>query len=214
MSRKMTLWFALALTLVATQAQAGAGEWMVNLNGGVASPLGDFKDSAKLGFMGGVGFDYGVSQNLALGVDGSFISNSGSEDFETLLTTAAGTDVTASFSMLQGGAHLKYNFPMASESSIAPYVVGGAGIYNVKNKLESTNALFNGDASESKFGARGGLGLMYKTSQKVGIGIEGTYHWINTKETDPISGAETYPSTTFFGVQAGVTIGLGTPSAQ
>ena len=205
MSRKMTLWVGvLALVLVASQAQAGVGEWMVNLNGGIASPLGDYKDLAKLGFMGGVGFDYGVSENLALGVDGSFISNGGSDEFKALLTAGAGADVTASWSMLQGGAHVKYMFPMASESSIAPYVVAGAGIYNVKNKLESTNALYNGDGSESKFGARGGLGLMYKTSEKVGIGLEGTFHWINTDVT----------STQFIGVQAGVTIGMGTPSAN
>ena len=51
---------------------------------------------------------------------------------------------------------------------------------------------------------------MYKTSEKVGIGIEGTYHWVNTKD-DAIPNSK---ATTFFGVQAGITIGMGTPSAN
>lgn len=203
MFRKTTLLVgALALMLVAPQAHAAAGEWTIGLNGGVASPLGDFKDAAKLGFMGGVSFDYMVTENMALGADGSFISNKGSDLLNDGLTLAAGVPTTAKFTMMQGGAHLKYMFPMASESSMSPYVVGGLGIYNMKSKVESTNALFTGDVSESKFGARGGLGFMYKTSEKVGIGVEGNFHWINTDIT----------STQFIGVQAGVTIGMGTPA--
>lgn len=202
MFRKTTLLVgALALMLVA-QAHAAAGEFKINLNGGVATPISDFKDAAKLGFMGGVGFDYMATENFAVGADGSFISNKASDDLEAFLTLGAGVPVTAKFSMLQGGAHAKYMFPMASESSVSPYVIGGAGIYNIKSKLESTNTLFTGDVSESKFGARGGLGLLYKTSEKVGIGVEGAFHWINTDVT----------STQFVSIQAGVTIGMGTPA--
>lgn len=209
MFRKTTLLVGvMALMLVAPQAYAAAGEFKVNLNGGIASPLSDYKDAAKLGFMGGVGFDYMATESFAIGVDGSFISNSGSDDYETLLTSLATAPVTAKFTLLQGGAHAKYMFPMAAESSISPYIVGGLGIYNVKEKNESADAAFNGDVyKESKFGARGGLGLMYKTSEKVGIGLEGTFHWINTK--DDATGAT---ATQFIGVQAGVTIGMGTPS--
>jgi opacity protein-like surface antigen len=200
---------ALAMILAASTVHAAAGEFLINLNGGIASPLSDYKDAAKLGFMGGVGFDYMATENFAVGADGSFISNKGSEDFEAALTTLAGTPVTAKFTLLQGSAHAKYLFPMADGSSISPYVIGGLGIYNVKAKLESSNTTYNGDDSSSKFGLRGGLGLMYKTSEKVGIGVEGTFHWINTK--DDATGAT---ATQFIGVQAGVTIGMGTPSAQ
>jgi len=203
MFRKTTLWAgALALILAAPQAYAAAGDWMIGLNGGLATPLSDFKDAAKLGFLGGVGFDYMATENIAVGVDGSFVYNKASDDYEAFLTTAASTSVKAKFNMLQGGAHLKYMFPMASESSVAPYVVAGAGSYNFKEKRESSNNLYNGDESINKFGARGGLGLMYKTSDKVGIGIEGAFHWINTE----------VKSTQFMGIQAAVSIGMGTPA--
>ena len=205
MSKKTALWAGvLALVVVAPQAHAAAKEWSLNFNGGIAAPVSDFKDQAKLGYMGGVGVDYTVTPNVAIGVDGAYITNSGSDTFESSLSAAAGVPTTAKVTMLQGGAHLKYMFPMASESSIAPYVIGGLGAYNGKAKIESSNALFNGEDSSTKFGARGGIGLNYKTSPKVSIGIESAYHWINTDVT----------STSFISVQAGVTVGMGTPAAN
>lgn len=210
MLRKTGLLVAvLAVMAVAPQAQAAKGEFLIGLNAGTGIPMSDYKDAAKLGFMGGAGFDYMATENFAIGADGSFTSNSGSDDYEAFLTTGAGTPVTAKFTLLQGGAHARYMFPMASESSIAPYLLGGAGIYNFKEKQESTNTLYNGDASVSKFGLRGGLGLMYKTSEKVGIGLEGAFHWINTK--DDATGA---PATQFIGLQAAVMIGMGNPSSK
>src|SRR5262245_42663675 len=129
MSKKTALWAGvMALVLVAPQARAAAKEWSINFNGGVAAPMGDFKDAAKLGFLGGVGADYTVTPNVALGVDGSFISNSGSDLLNDGLTAEATliegtpTTVTGKFSMLNGGAHMKYMFPTASESNISPYV--------------------------------------------------------------------------------------------
>ena len=199
MSKKSVLWTAvLALVLLAPQARAAAKEWSITLGGGIAAPVSDFKDDAKLGYMGSVGADYTVKENVAIGVDGSFISNSASDASLALLPAGA----SAKTQILQGGAHLKYMFPMASESNIAPYLVGGLGAYNVKDKVETS--LGNTDLSSTKFGARGGIGLMYKTSPKVSIGVESAYHWINTDNT----------SLQFISVQAGVSIGMGTPAAN
>ncbi len=195
---------ALTLMLVAPPAHAAQGDWMIGLNGGTAIPMGDFKDGAKLGFMGGVGVGYAVTEVVSVGVDGSFIMNDGSDLLNTFLTDYATfiegtpTTVTGKTSMIQGGAHAKYMFPMSGESKISPYAVVGLGVYNLKAKTESSNASWAGDASESKFGGRGGLGLSYKASENVGVGVEGTFHYISTDIS----------STQFVGVQAGVTIGL------
>jgi opacity protein-like surface antigen len=212
MLKKSVLWAAvLALLVVVPQAFAGSKEWTINLSGGMAAPMSDFKDNVKTGYVFGVGADYGLKENLALGIDGSFLSNSATDDQQTALSGLAGTSVSAKAETLQGGAHLKYIFPMASESKISPYVIGGAGVYNVKNKIESSNTVFNDAAksSDSKFGARGGLGLMYKTSPKVGIGVESDYNWIDT--SDNTTGAK---STQYVGVRAAVSIGMGTPAAK
>lgn len=198
---------ALALMLVAPQANAAKGGWVIDFNGGTAIPMGDFKDASKLGFMGGVGAEYGVTDAVWIGVDGSFITNDGSDDLNTFLSDSATfyagtpTTVTAKFSTLQGGAHLKYVFAMSEESKIAPYAVVGLGVYNVKFKTESSNAVFAVESSENKFGGRGGLGLMFKASQNVGIGVEGTFHHIATEDV----------STQFVGLQAAVTVGMSQP---
>jgi len=198
MSKKTALWAGvMALVLVAPQARAAAKEWTINFNGGVAAPIGDFKDAAKMGFMGGVGADYTVTPNFALGVDGSFVSNGASDAL-----AAAVAPVKASFQMMQGGAHAKYLFPMASESNISPYFIGGLGLYNVKAKAE-LNGVSASDGS-TKVGARGGMGLMFKTSPKVGLGIETAFHWINTDVS----------STQFVSVQAGITVGMGNPASN
>jgi opacity protein-like surface antigen len=209
MSKKAALCAGLlALLVVVPQARAAAKEWSINFNGGIAAPVSDFKDAAKLGFMGGVGASYTVTENWALGVDGSFTSNSGSDLTNASLSLAAGVPATAKFSIMQGGVHAKYMFPMASESAMAPYFIGGLGFYNTKGSVESSDTAFNAaveDASKAtKFGARGGIGLMYKTSPKVSIGVESAFHWINTDVT----------STQFISVQAGVSVGLGTPAVN
>jgi outer membrane protein W len=199
---------ALALMLVVPQAHAAAkGDWILGLNGGTSIPIGDFKDAAKLGFLGGVGVGYAVTENVVIGVDGAFVSNKGSDLLNDALTATATfiegtpTTVTGKFTMIQGGAHMKYMFPMASESTMSPYVVVGLGIYNTKFKTESSNSSYVGDASESKFGGHGGLGLNYMTSEKVGIGVEGAFHYINTDVT----------STQYVSLQAGVTINMSNP---
>lgn len=196
MFRKTTLLAAaVALVLMAPLAHAAAkGDWSIDFNGGTGIPMGDFKDAAKLGFMGGVGATYMVSNALGLGVDGAFIKNSPSDDLKTFLDP-----VTVKFSMLQGGAHVKYMFPMSEESKINPYVVAGAGIYNFKAKFEGTGA--PAEESDSKFGGRGGLGLMFKASGNVNVGMEGTFHHIATDGS----------STQFVGLQAAVSVGMGQP---
>lgn len=191
MFRKTTVLVgALALMLAVPQAQAAKGDWMIDVNGGTAIPMSDFKDVAKLGFMGGVGVGYMVTEAVCVGVDGSYIKNDQSDSLKTKLAP-----VTRKFSMIQGGAHAKYMFPMSGDSKISPYAVVGLGVYNFKPKSEGTSA--PADTSETKVGGRGGLGVIYKANEKVSVGVEGTFHLINTDAVKK-----------FIGVQAVVSVGL------
>jgi opacity protein-like surface antigen len=190
----------LAMLVVAPQVHAAAkGDMSIYFMGGASIPMGDYGDFAKLGFGGGVGFDYFVNENIAVGVDGSYTMNDAKDDVNAALTALATAPVKASDSFIRGGAHGKWMFPTAAESKISPYLIAGAGIYNVKAKLESADPLFNGDASESKFGGHGGLGVLFKTGGNVGVGAQGTYHFIST------SGS----STQFVELQAVVSVGMG-----
>ncbi len=202
MFRKTTLLAgALALMLVAPQAHAAKGDWMIDFNGGAAMPMSNFKDVAKLGFMGGVGAGYMVTEAVCVGADGAYIKNDASDDLKAAIAPA-----TAKFSMIQGGAHLKYMFPMSGESKISPYAVVGLGIYNVKEKAEFGGV--SADTSVSKIGGRGGLGVSYKASENVSVGVEGTLHWINTDWSYDINDDTAKNKTTFVGVQAVVTVAM------
>ena len=135
MLRKSSLLVAaIALMLVAPQAHAHAAKGDVNLSvgGGVCIPVSDYKDVVKLGFLGGLDVDYFVTEAVAIGVDGMFAKNSFKDDAKTAL---GATDASSTF--MSGGAHIKYTFPMAAESKIMPYVIGGGGIYHDKVKIEA-----------------------------------------------------------------------------
>lgn len=203
MIRKTTLLAgALALTL-APPAQAAAGDWVLGLHGGTAMPSGDYGDFAKVGLMGGGSFGYAVSENVCIGVDGSFTANSAKDAINQALTAAATliqgapTMVKAKVDFVQAGAYARYTFPLQG-SEIAPFAVIGAGLYNVKTKLESPNENYASEVTETKIGGRAGLGLSFKAGEAVSVGVEGTYHHIATDVA----------SKQFIGLEAGVTINL------
>jgi hypothetical protein len=50
---------------------------------------------------------------------------------------------------------------------------------------------------------------MVRVSGRVGLEVEGVYHYVDTKVVTPL-GDETRPSTQFVGIQAGVTYSLST----
>lgn len=197
---------ALALTLVATPAQAAAGEWVLGLHGGTAMPSGDYGDFAKVGLMGGGSFGYAVSENVCVGVDGSFTANSAKDAINQVLTAAATliqgapTIVKAKVDFVQAGAYARYTYRLQGRNT-APFAVIGAGLYNVKTKLESPNENYASEVTETKFGGRAGLGLSFKAGEAVSIGVEGTYHHIATDVA----------SKQFIGLEAGVTINLSPP---
>ncbi len=137
------------------------------VGGGVSLPLGDFNDFAKLGFQGTalVGF---APANLPVGfrVDGSYLRN----NFKN--------DVDAHSQIIDGTANVVYTFKTAETSRIHPYLIAGAGAYNMK---ASGNAIPAGeDESVTKFGVNGGAGFdMAVGAAKVFL--EGRFHNVFTE---------------------------------
>ena len=176
MFRKSTLLVsALALMLLAPLAHAAKGDVNLGVGGGLLMPLSDFKDVAKMGFLGALDMDYMVTDAVALGVDAMYSKNSAKDDLVTFL----GVD-EASVTMLAGGGHVKYMFPMAAESKIMPYVVGGGGIYHVTFKAELAGA--SDSDSENKFGGRGGVGMNFKAGEKLNVNAEANFHVVSTSD--------------------------------
>jgi outer membrane protein W len=188
---------ALATLAVVPQAHAAKGDIMLGLHGGVSMPMGDFKDGFKMGFLGGVEFDYMATEAVAIGADGAYITNKSSDDLNAALP--AGTD--AKFTMIQFGAHAKYFFPMEGSSAM-PYLVGGAGMFNGKADF-SPDLTIGGVAvpedSETKFGGRIGVGCNFKAGESFRVKLEGNFNHVATEGS----------STQFISVLGGVSIPMG-----
>ena len=178
MFRKSTLLVAaLALLLVAPQAHAAAkGDVSIGVGGGALIPLSEFKDSSKLGFLGGLDVDYMVTEAVSVGVDGMYSKNDIKDDF----ATANGID-KGNTSFFTGSGHLKYMFPMASESKIMPYVTAGGGVYHIK--AEATASGVTASASENKFGGHGGAGVSFKAGSSLNVDVQGLFHVVSTTGT-------------------------------
>lgn len=182
MFRKIVLLVAAVAAMASVPAFAAEqGDIQITLNAGVAMPMGDFGDAANLGFLGGVGFDWFATPNVAIGASGGYLMLSGSDDFNAFLTTNATDPVEAKFSAIMGGAHAKFYFGAGNGSAVSPYVIGGVGVYNFKTTLESNDPAFNGDASDTNFGGRAGLGAKFGGNGQVGFGAEAAFHHIATE---------------------------------
>ncbi len=186
----------LALMLVAPQAHAAKGDMMLGFSGGVAAPMGDAKNFSKLGFLGGANFDYMVNDMVSLGVDGSYVVNNAKDELIVAPVTAA------KVTFMQFGAHAKYMFPMEG-SSVSPYIVAGAGMYNGKADITPNDPLFP-ETSETKFGGRIGAGANFAAGEKAKIGIESSFNHIATEVS----------STQYVSVTAGVSFSLGGSSSK
>lgn len=187
MFRKGTFVLA-ALALMAMAPLAHANDCALSIGGGVSIPTGDFSDKtsgldAALGYLITPEFDYMLNDKLAIGVDGTWGSNSLNKDDRDQIRTAnsdPGFDVK--YTEAGGGVHAKWMMPM--QSSFSPYLVGGAGMMNFKAKVDSNDPLVAGERSKSGFAGRVGLGANYKAGGQTTIGLEGDYNFMSLKEED------------------------------
>jgi len=74
------------------------------------------------------------------------------------------------YQVINGTANAVYTFSVAPETQFRPYLIGGGGIYNVKNKPDLGISV-----SETKFGLNVGAGFNIKTSG-IGVFVEGRFH--------------------------------------
>ncbi len=154
---------ALTLGVVAFAAPLQAQGPQFLLGAGLGLPLGEFGDFAKTGFHGTAGVAIApASLPVGLRLDGTF-SHFGTE-FD---------DVSWRTLSLTGNA--VYNFKTAETSRIAPYLIGGVGLYN--NKATGDGA--EGAESETDFGINAGAGFNVAAGA-ASVFVEGRFHNVFT----------------------------------
>lgn len=178
---------AVALLAVSSMAHAATmtpnagmkGMWFIGPMGGLSIPSGDLnKDFSSstattttldqgMGWdIGGV-VDYGVSNNLSIGLDGAFNQSKSKDN----VPSSPGTDVKAKTTAF--GVHGSWFLPTGGK--ILPYLGVGVGYYNRKIDVEGGGV--SESAKKGSIGVNGGVGVAFPLSSGLGVGVDARYHW-------------------------------------
>ena len=197
-SRKSLVAITAVLLLMPAAAFASGG-WMIGARGGVGIPMGDLKDGYKSGLLIALDASHMMSPKLAIGVDGNYIKNNPSDAYAASLPATS----DAELKFMHYGAHAKYMMG-SSNSKMMPYLVGGAGLYNIKFEVTDPNPALEAKSSDTKFGVRGGVGVNMMVGQSWGIGVQADYNDVFTDGG----------SSQFVGLSAGLHFMLSPSSSQ
>lgn len=141
------------------------GSWAIGPMGGLAVPSGDLSDknkgNFKLGYDIGGLIDYGISENIGIGVDGSYSSMTNKDDSSIKAKTTA------------FGAHGEWFLPTGGK--VMPYIGVGVGYYN--RKVEGSSGGITASVSKGGLGVNGGVGVAFPVASNLGLGVDARYHW-------------------------------------
>jgi opacity protein-like surface antigen len=156
--------FGLLAVLGVTSAHAQSGI-AVGIGGGVSIPTGSpLKDDVKTGWNGTASLQFKPPASpVGFQVDGMY------QQLKAKTAAAAlGLDKDEIWS---GTGDIVFWFPVAKETKVRPYILGGGGVYNLKSKFTDGTS-----GSSTKFGINAGAGFDFDLQSKVGIFLEGRFH--------------------------------------
>jgi opacity protein-like surface antigen len=140
-----------------------------SLGGGLGIPLGTFNDAVKTGWMGLAGVSFVPNGSpVGIQIDGQYqqYKIDGSSSLKDRF--------------IMGTGNVVFKFKTSEESSLRPYLIGGAGVYNFKTTgTNDLGPLFSTDNSTTKFGLNAGAGFDFKAGA-VGLFLEGRFHDVFT----------------------------------
>jgi hypothetical protein len=176
--RWLGLSVALGLVLPASTAMAqgssnsSASVVKFGLGGGLAIPLGTFDDANKLGWQGMALVRFRPAGSpVGFQVDGNYMQMK----FE-------GSPSVGKTQIIDGTANIVFTIPTSDETRFKPYLIGGAGIYNIK-----ANPDVGPSASVTKFGLNGGVGFDIGSGPAIFF-AEGRFHNVFSGTINNIGG--------------------------
>lgn len=142
------------------------------LGGGLATPLGTFEDGNKLGWQGMAAIIFRPWESpVGFQIDGNFMQ----------MSFQGGGGRTQ---VIDGTANLVFTVPTSEETAFKPYIIGGAGIYNLKANPDAVGVP---NRSVTKFGINGGVGFDIGRGPAVFF-AEGRFHNVFSGSLDNIGG--------------------------
>lgn len=179
----------MVLAVLAVACLAGAGSLAaqqgvrVGVGGGLLIPMGDYKNSDKMGWVVGGDVTYWLTSTpIGIRADLQYSQTSEKSGFPAHTSKIIG-----------GLAEIVYAFGTQADP-IRPYVMGGIGFFNFKASAGGLSA------SESKVGFGGGAGVAFK------VGTGGTRLFVEGKF---VSVQTSGSSATFLPIRAGLRFGGG-----
>ena len=161
MKKKLTI--GLVVLLLAGFTSPVKAQMSIGATGGIALPMGTFGDVVKTGFGGSVFGEYGLSKNLALGLNIGYYSFSGKS------MRISGYDITSNESITPIVADLKYFF---ATEGFMPYVGAGLGFYMLNASASAAGN--SASVSMNKFGFAPKIGFWVGEIVKFGANIDYT----------------------------------------
>jgi len=155
------------MALSASAARAQGAE--VSLGGGLGIPLSNFDDIAKLGWHGLAAVSFvPTGSPVGIQIDGQY------QQFKLDEGVFGRSDLKDRF--IIGTANAVFKFNTSETSTVRPYLIGGAGVYNFKTTgADDLSGLLQTDNSTTKFGINGGAGFDFKAGS-AGLFVEGRFH--------------------------------------
>jgi len=131
-------------------AQAQVNPFSLGVSGGAVVPTGDFGNRYNTG--------YGINGIIAVRVPVAPVSFRGEVGYAR--NTAKLSD-DINLRAISGVANLVFNLAAGPAVTVRPYLIGGAGVYNLKVDLDGVDEgeLLGGDDTDTKFGLNGGIGI-------------------------------------------------------
>ena len=159
MTRKIyaTLAIAAATTLFSASTSLAQSNKSLSLgiSGGAAIPVSDLGDDFTTGYNGTVSLMFrSFGSPIGLRIDGMYNHMSVKND-RTIVQPGFG--VLDAVAISSANANLVYNL---QGTGITPYLIGGAGIYNLKSDIQDADD----PDSQNKFGVNGGIGASFPLS--------------------------------------------------
>ncbi len=156
----------LAITGLLVVAGAGAAQAQTpvqfGVGGGVTIPLGTTSDALKTGWIGQALVQFKPAASpVGFQVDGNY------QQLKFKDTTIFDKEET-----FFGTADAVYSFPVSGETKVRPYLIGGGGVYALKDKPTVSGG---SSSTLTKFGINVGAGLDFAVSGAT-IFAEGRFH--------------------------------------
>ncbi len=158
--------FALLATLAASTAHAQNNLMTVGAFGGVVIPSGSTSDALKAGWGAGAVFQFKPAGSpVGFQIDGMYSQLKASDSAKVLNPAADKGEIW------DATGNVVFWFPVAAETKIHPYILGGGGVYNLKSKFTDGTS-----TSETKFGINAGAGFDFDFQSNAAFFVEGRFH--------------------------------------